>query len=52
MNSSVYNLLSIGDILIAINGVNIEKVPYLDKIEMIKQKTRPLTLDFITNYIN
>lgn len=48
MNNFVFSLLCIGDILIAINDVNVERLTFLEKIELIKQKNRPIILDFMT----
>ena len=48
MNHLVYNLLCVGDRLIAVNEINVEKVSYLKKLEMIKQMNRPIILDFMT----
>lgn len=43
----VFNLLSLGDILIAINGFNVERISFLKKIDMMKQMERPIVLDFL-----
>ncbi len=47
MSPAAYNLLCVGDVLVSVQGISMEKTSFDDQLSLLRSMSRPVLLEFV-----